>query len=342
MDTTVRPAVSPDRLFQFAFGFAPPLILQAALHHRIFDVLSTGAKNLDEVSVDTGASTRGLRAILDALVGLDLLAKDTEGRYHLTAESAAYLVSTEPSFLGGYFRHISRHQIPSWLPINEVVQTGRPAVSTNQEAAGADFFHQFVEDLFPMNYPAALALGQVLELSRATAPVRVLDIAAGSSVWGIALAQQSPHVRVTALDWPDVIPLTKRVVARFGLEERFSYVGGDVLTADFGMGYHVAVLGHILHTEGEVRSRALLRKTFEALAPGGTVVVAEMLANDERTGPPHALIFAVNMLVNSEHGSTYSFRDIAEWLTEAGFVRPHSVGVPAPSPLVLATRTDGK
>jgi ubiquinone/menaquinone biosynthesis C-methylase UbiE len=166
----------------------------------------------------------------------------------------------------------------------------------------------------------------------------VLDLAAGSGVWGIAQAQSSPLVQVTAVDWPGVIPVTQKTVARFGLSEQFSFVEGDLLSAEFGCGYHLATLGHILHSEGIERSRALLAKTLTSLAPGGVIAIAEFLVNADRTGPVHALFFAVNMLVNTDCGNTYSFQEIAGWLTEAGFTNPRKLDAPGPSPLILATK----
>ena len=124
----------------------------------------------------------------------------------------------------------------------------------------------------------------------------------------------------------------------FGLADRFSFVAGDLLKADFGTGHSVATLGHILHSEGAERSRALIAKTFHALAPGGTIAIAEFLVNADRTGPVHALFFAVNMLVNTDSGDTYSFEEISSWLKEAGFLDPRTLDAPGPSPLILATK----
>jgi len=201
-----------------------------------------------------------------------------------------------------------------------------------------EFFQQFVEDIFPMSYGAARALGESLKLAAGTSPVRVLDLAAGSGVWGIALAQQSPKVTVTAVDWPGVLPATQRVTTRFGVADRFTLVAGDLLEAAFGTGHNIATLGHILHSEGEPRSRRLLKKPFDALAPGGTIAVAEFVANDDRTGPPNAMIFAVNMLVNTDVGDTFTLPEISAWLTEAGFKNVRTLNSPGPSPLILATK----
>jgi ubiquinone/menaquinone biosynthesis C-methylase UbiE len=115
-------------------------------------------------------------------------------------------------------------------------------------------------------------------------------------------------------------------------------VEGDLLQADFGHGYDIATLGHILHSEGEQHSRKLLKKTFRALKPGGTIAIAEWLVNDRRTEPTHSLMFAVQMLVNTERGDTFSFNEIRNWLEDAGFKKVRKLEAPGPSPLILATK----
>jgi 3-hydroxy-5-methyl-1-naphthoate 3-O-methyltransferase len=219
-----------------------------------------------------------------------------------------------------------------------VVATGEPVSEVNQEKSGAEFFRNFVLDIFPMSYPAAQFLARERNFGAKGEPVRVLDLAAGSGVWGIALAQSSPRVQVTAVDWPEVIPVTKSTAERFGLAERFSFVQGDLDDADFGSGYELATLGHILHSEGEARGRKLLAKTYAALASGGTIAIAEFLVNKERTGPTVGLFFAVNMLVNTRHGTTWSVEEIGEWLREAGFTDVRTIPSPGHSPLILATK----
>jgi ubiquinone/menaquinone biosynthesis C-methylase UbiE len=336
--STAQPQVTPERIMQMAWGYAAPLILEAAIRHHVFDVLDSGPLNIWEVQAATGASARGLTAIMDVLVGLNFLSKDEQGRFALTPESELFLVSTRPSFQGGMIKHCSEHLVPRWLHLNEVVATGKPVSPVNQEASGGEFFHNFVLDIFPMSYPSAQALASAMDYGPGGSPVRILDLAAGSGVWGIAQAQSSPRVQVTAVDWPEVIPLTKKTVERFGLGDRWSYVEGDLHDADFGSGHNVATLGHILHSEGERRSRELLARTFSALASGGTIAIAEFLVNKERTGPVQGLLFAVNMLVNTQEGNTWSFEEIGAWLEEVGFKNVRSLPAPGPSPLILATK----
>lgn len=323
---------------QFAWGYVPPFVIEAAVSQGVFDVLDGGPQNIEQMHKATGASVRGLSAIMNVLVGLDLLKKDDEGLYSLTPESAAFLVSTKPGFMGGLIRHTSNHLVPKWLNLSEIVATGKPARIVNQQDTGSEFFEKFVSDIFPMSYPAAQALAKHLNLAEHNGPVTALDLATGSGVWGIALAQSAPNLHVTAVDWPNVLSITRKTAARFGMEDRFSFVAGDLLEADFGSGYTVATLGHILHSEGEKRGRDLLSKTFKAMGSGGTIAIAEFLVDADRRGPVGSLFFAVNMLVNTTEGDTYSFEEISSWLRDVGFENPRTLPAPGPSPLILATK----
>jgi ubiquinone/menaquinone biosynthesis C-methylase UbiE len=336
--TSPRKQITSERLQQLGFAYAPPLIVSAAVSNKVFDALETGAKTVEQVSKETGASVRGLGAIMDALVGLDLLKKDQKGKYSLTPESKAFLISNKPGTVAGFFSSILPELNSRWLRLSDAVRDGRPVVAVNQEAEGTEFFSELVENIIPMSYPGAQKLGDHLKLAKAKSDVRVLDLAAGSGIWGIALAQKSPRVRVTAVDWAGMIPTTKRITEKFGVCDRFDFVEGDLLEADFGKGYDIATLGHILHSEGEQRSRQLLKKTFGALKPGGTIAIGEWLVNDRRTEPTHSLMFAVQMLVNTERGDTFSFNEIKSWLEEAGFKQVRKLEAPGPSPLVLATK----
>src|SRR5437899_1946555 len=215
MKTPKKKQVTPERLMQFGFAYAPPLIIGAAVENRVFDALAGGAKTLEQIGKETGASVRGLRAIVNALVGLELLQKDRQGKYSLTPESEAFLVGNKPGTLAGFFPMNMRRLIPLWLKLDEIVRTGRPAEARNEEHPGTEFFTELVENIIPMRYGSANALGDHLKLANAKTETRVLDLAAGSGIWGIVLAQKSPHVQVTAVDWAGMIPTTKRITQKF-------------------------------------------------------------------------------------------------------------------------------
>ncbi|HTG52824.1 MAG TPA: methyltransferase [Candidatus Tectomicrobia bacterium] len=330
--------LTPERLQQLGFGYAPPLIISAAVNNRVFDALDSGAKTVEQLQKETGASARGLRAIMDALVGMELLKKDRQWKYSLTPESQAFLISERPGTLAGFFGSVLPILASRWLRLTDIVREGRPPVAVNQETEGTEFFSQLVETIVPMSYPGAQKLADHLKVANAKEQVRVIDLAAGSGIWGIAVAQKSPQVRVTAVDWAGMIPTTKRITKKFGVRDRFDFIEGDLSEANFGTGYDVATLGHILHSEGEERSRQLLKKTLRALKSGGTIAIAEWLVNDNRTKPLPSLMFSVQMLVNTEKGDTFSFNEIKKWLEDAGFKKVRKLEAPGPSPLILATK----
>jgi len=334
--------VTPDRVAQFFWGFAPPLIIESAIRNHIFDVIDAAPKKLKEICSQSETVERPTLAVVDALVGLGLLAKDKAGYYTTTPESSTFLVRNKPSFIGGLFRHGTAQLLPSFQHLPEMLRTGKSAEILNKETTGTDFFKDFVEDLFPLMHPGAATLAGHITASWNGNHASVLDLAAGSGVWGIAFAQVSPNVNVTALDWPGVLEITKKITERCGVANRYSYIAGDLLEADFGKNYSIATLGHILHTEGEARSKVLLKKTFQALADGGTIAIAEFLVNEDRTGPVGGLIFAVNMVVHTQEGYTYSFEEIRSWLEEAGFENVRTLQVPAESPLILADKPKSK
>jgi 3-hydroxy-5-methyl-1-naphthoate 3-O-methyltransferase len=337
MKPATHSKLTPERIMQLSWGYAPPLIIEAAVKHRLFDLLDISPKTAPQLAKEAYVSLRGVSAICNALVGLRLLGRAGD-RYTLTPESAAFLVSHRPGYHGAFFRHVSSQLIPNWLSLAKAVSTGRSVAPVNSEKKGAKFFAEFVEAIFPLSYAAAKTLGEHLRIPAAKNPVTVLDLAAGSGVWGVALAEQSPKVHIRAVDWPKVLAVTKKIAGRHGVRKQLTVVPGDLLKAQFGKHHQVATLGHILHSEGRDRSRKLLKKTFAALAPGGTIAIMEFLVNRERTDPVIGLLFAVNMLINTDEGDTFSFEEISGWLREAGFVKPRLLNVPAVSPLVLATK----
>src|SRR6266446_2327013 len=208
--TRGKKQVTPERLMELSFAYAPPLIISAGVSNKVFDSLEDGAKTPEQVAEETGASARALGILMNALVGLGLLRK-------------------KPGTHAGFFGTIAPQLISRWLRLSDIVRVGRPAVALNQETEGTEFFSQLVENIISMSYPAAQKLGDHLKMAKTQDGIRVLDLAAGSGIWGIALAQKSPRVRVTAVDWAGMIPTTKRITQKFGVADRFNYVEGDIL-----------------------------------------------------------------------------------------------------------------
>ena len=136
---TKKKSLTPDRIMQFAWGYAPTLAIEAAVRHGFFNLLDKGPLTAAQIAARTRTSQRGVKAIVDVLVSFDLLRRKGD-RFALAPESAAFLVSTKPSYYGTFFGHISDQLLPSWLQLSEIVRTGRPATKVNAKTEGAKFF----------------------------------------------------------------------------------------------------------------------------------------------------------------------------------------------------------
>jgi len=330
--------ISPAKLFEGMFGFAITCVLATAVELDLFTAMDRGADTVEKLVEETSCPPRGLRILLNALAGSGYLAND-KGCYLLTLFSATYLSKQSPTYAGDVVLH-GRALRDSWDHLTEVVRTG--SVSRAVEAAGdrGEFFSQLVGSLYGSNTPAAEGTARLLWKGEAPSPCRVLDVGAGSGVWSLALARKVPHARVTVADWPAVIEkATKQFVARENATDRYSYLPGDFRQVDFGeSAFDVAYLGHICHSEGAENSRRLLQRIHRALKPGGKLVIADILPDEERREATFALLFAVNMLVNTEDGDTFTFGEYRQWLGSSGFGDVQALNVPAPSPVIVATR----
>jgi len=331
-------AVSPAPLLAATFGFAITSVLVAAVELELFTALDEGADTVERLAQETKYPPRGLRILLNALVGCGFLAKRKE-RYQLTPFAATYLSKRSRTYAGGVAMH-SRMLRDNWDHLAEVVRTGKIRRPTETGADRGKFFSEFVGSLYGMNTPAAESVARQLWKGEPPSPCHVLDVGAGSGVWSLALAKRGPQVHVTVADWPSVIEkATKHFAAREKVEDRYSYLPGDFHEVDFGeSAFDVAYLGHICHGEGAEGNRKLLQRLHRALKKGGRVVIAEMLPDEGRCEATFPLLFAVNMLVNTENGDAYTLGEYRAWLEASGFRQVRVLQIPGPSPVIVATK----
>jgi hypothetical protein len=229
--TRRKKQVTPERLMELSFAYAPPLIISAGVSNQVFDSLGDGAKTPEQVAEKTGASARALRILMNALVGLGLLKKDRQGKYSLTPESAAFLLSKNPGTHAGFFGTIAPQIISRWLRLSDIVREGRPAVAVNQETEGTEFFSQLVENIIPLSYPPAQKLADHLKVAKTKNEIRVLDLAAGQAFGhcpGPKIARAAGHgSRLGRNDSDDKTYYTK-VQRRRSLQLcRRRYIGGQ-------------------------------------------------------------------------------------------------------------------
>ncbi|HYH01437.1 MAG TPA: class I SAM-dependent methyltransferase [Terriglobales bacterium] len=323
---------NPGLLMKLSFAFAETQVLQTATELDLFTHIDNGLHTARELAEASHANERGVRILANALVGLKVLDKDGD-RFLLTDAAKTFLSKKSSAYLGGWFKQIDEMKA-QWRNLNDVVRTGRPATKVEVEEHGAEFFARLVESLYVMGSPGADAGARHVVQGRRG--LRVLDIGAGSGVWGIHMAKHDPEARVTVADFAQVIEVTKKFVARNAMTDRFEYLPGNFRETDFGEAkFDIATLGHICHSEGPQHTKELLSKIRRALKPDGQLVIGEFLVDEERKENEFGLLFAVNMLVHTEEGDTFSITELSEWLREAGFGDVEVMEAPAPSPLII-------
>jgi ubiquinone/menaquinone biosynthesis C-methylase UbiE len=326
------PQWNVQKMMEMHFGFGPSRVLSSAVELDLFTHLAGGKTTAGDLARAAGATERGTRMLLDALACLGLLTK-RDGRYNLTDSARQHLLKDSPAYVGDFLT-IDRLW-DAWGHLTEAVRTGRPFLPVEQEDVASEFFPKLIRGLHAVHAEPARRAAQILTAGNKPG-LRVLDIACGSAIWSIAIAELAPDARVTALDFPVVLESTREYVKKHRLEDRFEYLPGNLKDVDLGkQRYDLAILGNIIHTEGERSSRDLIQRVYGALAPGGRAVIIEMLPSDDRSGPVFPLLFALNMLVNSEQGDTYTFAELQQWLRQAGFQRVEATEIGSHSPMIV-------
>jgi ubiquinone/menaquinone biosynthesis C-methylase UbiE len=325
-----------EQLVEMHLGFAPSRTLMAALDLNVFSKIYEGHKTAERIAGACGASDRGMRMLLDALASLRILDKTRGGHYSLPAFVAQFLVRESPDYLGDFLNIDTIWQ--AWGGLTESVRTGKPFRTVEHQREAEEFFPKLVRGLHVVNRQPAQNLARALAGTIPPNP-QILDVAAGSGVWGIAFAEADPQTRVTAQDFPGMIPVTRSYVERHRVAGQYDYLLGDLRTVDFGHDrFDVAILGNIVHSEGVESSRDLFRRIHRALRRDGHVAIIDMVPDNERTGPVFPLIFALNMLVNTEQGGTYTLEEYREWLTGAGFRRVEARDIEFHSPVIIGRK----
>jgi SAM-dependent methyltransferase len=324
----------PEQIMQVAAGGWATSILGAAASHSLFTHLDAGADTADRLAVQAGISERGAQALLDGLVGLDLV-ELREGKYRNTAEAATFLVEGQPVCFSS-FAKVKLAEIGMWVALPEVVRTGTPGPGARAEMADNPYWEELVPTLAGQSVPVARIAADTLRLAEA-GEISILDVGGGSGIYSAIWLELNPAARSTQLDWAPINAIARRLVAKRGVADRFTCIDGDFHTTDFGTAaYDVAVYSHIAHQEGPKENIAVFAKVRDALKPGGTLVINDYIVDDDRSGPPFPLIFASAMLLHSKKGGAWRRADYHAWLATAGFDDVSFQPTPSPTTLVFA------
>jgi 3-hydroxy-5-methyl-1-naphthoate 3-O-methyltransferase len=321
-----KAGILPDHWDQMIRGFQPSRCILTALELDVFTAIGNGA-SAEKVGKDTHANARAVAMLMNALVSLGLLTKDGE-HYRNTSDSARFFVQGSKDNQRNGLLHTANiwH---SWTTLTEAVRRGA-CVPIGRDQAG--WTQNFIAG---MQRNAKHRAPLVVKNLGTTGVRRILDLGGGSGAYSISFAKASPDVHCDILDLPDVVPLTLEYVKNAGVSTQISFRPGDMLRDDLGSNYDLIMLNAICHMFSEEQNQQLFRRARQALAPKGRLAVQDFILNNEKTGPQHATLFSLNMLVGTEAGASYSEAEYTAWMKAAGLSAVSRVSLPGPSDLIV-------
>ena len=336
METTLD--ANPGVIFQAFTAYQRTAALRAAIELDLFTAIGAGAGTPAELARRTGAAERGVRILADYLVVHGFLTK-TDGRYGLAPVSAMFLDPKSPGCIASAIRFIASPQVQEpFASLTETVRSGRSAAGDRALEPESPMWVEFARAMAPMMAPLAGPLGAVV-LDGHEGPMRVLDIAAGHGLFGIALARHDRSAQIVALDWPNVLAVAAENARTAGVADRFRTLPGSALEVDLGSGYDTVLLTNFLHHFDVASCEGFLRKVHRALAPGGRALTVEFVPDESRVTPTDAAGFALTMLALTPGGDAYTFAEYERMFQKAGFARSelHQLA-PTPQQLIISRR----
>jgi 2-polyprenyl-3-methyl-5-hydroxy-6-metoxy-1,4-benzoquinol methylase len=316
MSDTPRP--SPLLLLETITAYQRTGAIRAAIELDLFSAIAAGSRRPEEIGARCGTSERGTRILCDALTVMGFLTKQ-DGAYSLTPDSALFLDRRSPAYLGGITGFLLAPDLmDAFDRLAEAVRRGGTALPEGGSVSEANpIWVDFARAMAPMMAGPARDMAGLLAPGLPEAP-RVLDVAAGHGLFGVAMAERSPAARVTALDWEPVLEVARETAERAGVADRFDWLAGDAFTVDLGGPYDLALLPNFLHHFDPATCTGFLRRLRGALAPGGRVAALEFVPNEDRVSPPAPALFSMVMLATTAAGDAFTLPEYAEMFREAG------------------------
>jgi 2-polyprenyl-3-methyl-5-hydroxy-6-metoxy-1,4-benzoquinol methylase len=294
-------------------AFQVSRILLTAIELDVFSTVGDGAFS-GEVAERGGLDPRATEILLNALVAAGALTK-SGGTFRNTRFAARHLSTASPSNSRTPLLHIV-NMWNSWSNLTQSVRLGVPVRYREMSERGDEWTVPFIA---AMHRRAVAEASELVNAVGAEGVTRMLDVGGGSGAFSIAFARANPGLRAEVFDLESVVPIARRHIAEAGLAGRITARTGDLRRDDLGNSYDLILLSAICHMLGPEENRDLLLRCFRALAPGGRLVVRDFILEPDKTAPRHAAFFAVNMLVATPHGNTYTEEEYSSWLRRAGF-----------------------
>ena len=305
---------SAEEVLEAARAFQPACVLTAAADLDVFTALDGRPMTADALAGELGTDERATTILLDALAALEFLTKQGD-EYGVGEDVAESLSDKSEKNVLPMLRHIA-NCLSRWAQLARITQSGKPAERVASVRGEAADRAAFIGGMHNLSVPVAAEVVRRLEPLQFT---HLLDIGGASGTWTMAFLDAVPEAKATLFDLPDVIPMAQKRLSEAGLVDAVTLVPGDFYADDLPAGADLAWLGAICHQNSRRQNRELFARIYKALTGDGVVVIRDVVMEPSRTSPVAGALFAVNMLVATEGGSTYTSDEYNEDLRDAGF-----------------------
>ncbi len=306
--------LSREAILKTSRKFTEARILLTGVELDLFTLLSEEPLSAEDITSRLETNLRATTILLDVLSAQGYLVKEKD--CYRTEPAVAPLLSADSdnSLVPGLMH--TAHLWTTWTQLTRIVREGGPA--KNMEIERQDYMKAFIG---AMHIGSARLAPEIVKAVRPGKAKALLDVGGGSGSYTITFLKTVSGMRATIFDLPDVIPMARDRISDERLLDRVDLVSGDYHKDELPSGHDLAFLSAIIHQNSHEQNVKLYRKVFEALDPGGRIIIRDYVLNSDRTEPASGALFAVNMLVNTDGGNSYTLDEIRGGLAEAGFIR---------------------
>ena len=310
-------------------AFMHSRVMLSAFELGIFSYLGKQEAGSSQVAEALGLDPRATDRLMNACVSLGIMSKKG-GVFSNTEVAAKHLDENSPDYMGGL-----GHAVRLWNAWHTLSGAVKAGTSVKERDNSSESTEAFIASMHNRGSKVADKTVQLVDLNGVE---RALDLGGGSGVFAMALCRARKGLKATVLDTPKVIPLTRKYVSEAGLSASVDFIEGDFTKDEYGQGYDLIMLSAIMHIYSPEENLAVIKRCAKALNPGGRAVIREFVVDQDRTSPAWPVMFALNMLVNTKGGDTYTQADMFSWMEQAGLVSLQRKDLDETSALIIGTK----
>lgn len=327
--------MNKNGILEIATAFQKSRILLTAYELGLFTTLGKEGKSSFQVSEAIGANERSTDRLMNALCVMGLL-KKKNGKFSNTTASLKFLTKESPQFLSGLMH--TAHLWDTWSCLTPAVRAGGSFAKHFEDERSKEWLAAFIAAMHERASGQAASVIRMIDLKGTSS---ILDVGGGSGAYSIAFARAKKRIKSTVFDQHSVIALTKEYIKQAGLSDRIETVEGNYLTDKLGTGFDLIFLSSIIHINSFEENRILLWECSKAINCNGQIVIQDFIMDEDRARPAFGAFFALNMLVGTKSGDTYTESEVKSWLKEAGLSEVIRKDTPFGTTLIAARKRTG-